>query len=181
MNIKIRPAVAADAKRWEEIHAAGWEYAYRGIFDDEYLDGAKKKFIDNIPKTAEWLAGLDAKIAMPLVAVNESDQIVGTLFGHIKTADDGTKTFVLQGLYNDPKFIGGGVGKKLMLGFAEWAAARGGKKFIVGCLEKNKSRGFYEYMGGVAVKSAPFRDQVEIFFEYDIPTLLKRGELDLTR
>ena len=44
MAITIRAAQPSDANRWEEIHAAGWEYAYRGILDDDYLDATKEKF-----------------------------------------------------------------------------------------------------------------------------------------
>ena len=47
MIISIRPAQVSDAIRWEEIHASGWEYAYRGILDDSYLDASKEKFRTN--------------------------------------------------------------------------------------------------------------------------------------
>lgn len=160
MNITIRPATASDATRWEEIHVAGWEYAYRGIFDDDYLDGAKERFINNIPKTAEFLS---ADNGIKLVAVTDTGLVVGTMFGLLNQE----KTFELQGLYLDPTYIGNGIGKKLVMAFADWVKQNGGKKFIIGCLAKNKSCGFYKKLGGTELSRRMFKEKYpEIIFQF---------------
>lgn len=160
MIISIRPAQASDAVRWEEIHANGWEYAYRGIMDDDYLNTTKEKFINNIPKTAEFLSKHGG---LALVAVTDTGLVVGTMFGLINKE----QVFELQGLYLDPKYIGGGIGKKLVLAFADWVKQNGGTKFIIGCLEANKSCGFYKKLGGTEFERRMFKDKYpEIIFQF---------------
>lgn len=122
MVITIRPAQASDAVRWEQIHANGWEYAYRGIFDDEYLDAAKEKFRKNIDKTTAYLSGNNG---INLVAINETGLVVGTMFGRLSVSESGEKAFELQGLYLDPEYIGCGAGKKLVHAFADWVKQNG--------------------------------------------------------
>lgn len=173
MKIIIRQAEASDSLRWEQIRAAGWEYAYRGILDDEYLEAQKKKFLSRINDRSTMFAFQEDHCY--LVAVDESGEVVGTMGGCMAVSETGDKVFELKGLYNDPRYIGCGIGKKLMLEFAEWVAKNGGEKFIVGCLEKNKSRGFYEKMGGIVFKTVPFRHLAkEVFFEFDVPMLIKK-------
>jgi len=160
MAITIRPAQASDATRWEEIHAAGWEYAYRGIFEDEFLDGAKEHFIKNTHKTAEFLSGKDG---IKLVAVDEASMVIGIMFGLINSE----KKFELQGLYVDPKHIGGGIGKKLVQEFADWVKKNNGQQFVIGCLEANKSCGFYKKLGGTEIQRRMFREKYpEIVFQF---------------
>lgn len=164
MVITIRPARASDAVRWEEIHADGWEYAYRGIIDDGYLDTSKEKFKTNISKTKEFLSN---KNGIKLVATNEDGLIVGTMGGLMSVSENGEKTFELQGLYLDPKYIGHGVGKKLVHAFADWVKQNDGQKFTIGCLAKNKSCGFYKKIGGKEFQRCMFRDKYpEIIFQF---------------
>lgn len=164
MVITIRPAQASDAVRWEEIHANGWEYAYRGIFDDEYLDAAKEKFRKNIDKTTAYLSGNNG---INLVAINETGLVVGTMFGRLSVSESGEKAFELQGLYLDPEYIGCGAGKKLVHAFADWVKQNGGQDFIIGCLEQNKSCGFYKKLGGKEFQRRMFRDKYpEIVFQF---------------
>jgi len=164
MTYNIRPANAEDAARWEEIHADGWEYAYRGIFDDDYLDTMKEKFRNGVAKTAEYLAGDNG---IKLVATTETGLVVGTMAGRMSISENGEKTFELQGLYLDPKYIGGGVGKKLVFAFADWVKQNSGTEFIIGCLEKNKSCGFYKNLGGKEFQRRMFREKYpEIIFQF---------------
>ena len=164
MIITIRPAQESDAVRWEEIHADGWEYAYRGILDDDYLDRSKEKFKTNIQKTREFLSD---KNGIKLVAENENGLIVGTMGGIMSISENGDQTFELQGLYLDPKYIGHGIGKKLVLAFADWVKQNGGQKFIIGCLAQNKSCGFYKKLGGTEFQQCMFRDKYpEIIFQF---------------
>lgn len=166
MIITIRPAQASDAVRWEEIHTSGWEYAYRGIIDDEYLDRSKEKFMTdtNIDKTAEYLSGDNG---IKLVAINETGLIVGTMGGRMSVSELGEKAFELQGLYLDPKYIGCGVGKKLVHAFADWVRQNGGQDFIIGCLAQNKSCGFYKKLGGKEFQRRMFKDKYpEIIFQF---------------
>ena len=164
MIISIRPAQASDAVRWEEIHASGWEYAYRGILDDNYLDATKEKFRTNISKTKEFLSD---KNGIKLVAINENGVIVGTMGGIVSLSEKGEKIFDLQGLYLDPKYIGLGIGRKLVNAFADWVKQNGGQKFIIGCLEQNKSCGFYKKLGGTEFERRMFKDKYpEIIFQF---------------
>ncbi len=164
MNITIRSAKASDAVRWEEIHANSWEYAYRGIFDDEFLDTAKEKFRTNIAKTTEYLS---KDSGIKLVAINETDLVIGTMAGYTFVSETGEKIFELQFLYVDPKYIGYGAGKKLVHAFADWVKQNGGQKFIIGCLEQNKSCGFYKKLGGKEFQHRVYRDKYpEIVFQF---------------
>lgn len=166
MNITIRPAKASDAARCEEIHAAGWEYAYRGILDDDFLDATKEKFLTNawIARTAEWLSDSDG---VSLVAINSDNLVVGLISGNRPSSADDKETFKMDGLYLDPKYIGQGVGKKLFLAFVDWVRQNGGKKFVVECLAQNKSSGFYKKMGGTEFERHMYKDKYpEIIFQF---------------
>jgi len=169
MNITIRPAKSADAPRWEEIHSAGWEYAYRGILDDDYLDATKEKFRNNVSKTAEFLSNTKG---IELVAVDEQDLIVGIMGGHMSVTENGEKIFELHGLYLNPKYIGHGLGKKLFKEFVDWVKKSGGNKCVVWCLEKNKSCGFYKNLGGTELQRRMFKEKYpEILFQIDLEKL----------
>ena len=43
MSIKIRKAEIADAEKIAKIKIEGWQTAYRGIIDDEFLDNMDRK------------------------------------------------------------------------------------------------------------------------------------------
>ena len=160
----ILPAQASDAARWEEIHTAGWEYAYRGILDDDYLDKTISTFKNRIPKTAEFLSDENG---IKMVATNQNGLIVGIMGGFFWVSENDEKTFELQGLYLDPKYIGCGIGKKLIQAFANWVKRNGGQRFVVGCLEANKSCGFYKKLGGKESQRKMFKDKYpEIIFQF---------------
>jgi GNAT superfamily N-acetyltransferase len=171
-QITIRKAIPKDAKRWEEIHWAGWNYAYRGIFEDKYLNIKEVEFLGQIEKTAEFLGN---NIGIKLVAVDGDGSVVGWLNGgkqeHREDILESEKEFQLAGLYLDPKVIGTGIGKKLLLEFAKWVTDNGGSKFIVGCLDKNKSCGFYRKLGGIPIREEYFHGHREIIFEINIKNL----------
>ena len=87
--------------------------------------------------------------------------------GIVSISEKGEKIFDLQGLYLDPKYIGLGIGRKLVNAFADWVKQNGGQKFTVGCLEQNKSCGFYKKLGGTEFERCMFKDKYpEIIFQF---------------
>ena len=175
-NFLIRDAVPEDAADIARIHNAGWEYAYRGILSDEYLDStlAKRMTTENIKKLTERLSSPNPG-DIQIVAVAGNTQIVGMLFYELK--NDKYKS---GGIYVDPKVIGTRVGYKLFNEFIRRIHETGHEKFWVSAASANKTVKIYEKMGGIKIRE--FIDTVYgnipvTQYEFNVQDLIKRFKL----
>jgi GNAT superfamily N-acetyltransferase len=160
-DVIIRKAKSSDAAEYERIRAAGWEYAYRGIFDDKFLNKKISRFL-SLEKILKTSKSLEDHEKLFLVATLKN-RIIGEIGGD--SSGD-------LALYLDPKYIGKGVGKKL---FLEWAKHIGKKsdKFTFVCLTDNKSCGFYEKLGAVKIGEKTYNGKIENIYEFSVSKLQK--------
>ena len=109
MTATVRLAVPADAEAIARVHVASWQFAYRGMLDDELLDGLnwrdRRKFWTRIlrrptiPESANYI-------------IEDDGRIVGfASVGPCRDEDRSDATqWELYGLYLEPTSIGRGLG-----------------------------------------------------------------------
>jgi GNAT superfamily N-acetyltransferase len=109
MSTVVRVAVPADAEAMARVHVASWQFAYRGMLDDELLDGLdwrdRRKFWTRIlrrptiPESANYV-------------IEDDGRIVG--FASVGPCRDEDRSDLAQwelyALYLEPAVIGGGLG-----------------------------------------------------------------------
>ena len=112
MSVAVRLAVPADAEAMARVHVASWQFAYRGVLDDELLDGLNwrdrrkywKRILERptIPESTNYVIVAD-------------DHIVG--FARVGPCRDEDRSdaaqWELYGLYLEPSSIGRGLGVTL--------------------------------------------------------------------
>ncbi|MBN1281701.1 MAG: GNAT family N-acetyltransferase [Alphaproteobacteria bacterium] len=173
IKIIVRDAVIDDAEVLTKIHSDGWNYAYRGIFSDTFLDKRinPSVFSEQVAKRLESIVN-KKETDIHLTATNENGRVIGFADGGF--GDNGFgfgPMYELKGLYINPDFIGFGIGKILVTEFAHRVKAQGADKFIIGCLSENKSCGFYEKIGGKKIKefkNEKLENLSETYYEFDV-------------
>ena len=71
----------------------------------------------------------------------------------------------MQSLYVLQEYQKNGIGKELIQKAFNEAKKAGYKKMIIGCLEGNKSNGFYKKMGGKFIKKRKFKLPNQTLYE----------------
>ena len=119
MPFTIRPMTPADASVVAALHAESWRTAYRGIYDDQWLDehaGANRQ--------AHWARRFAAPTTTEAGLVAEQDgRAVG--FAYLIADDDPTRGALLDNLHLVAAARGGGLGAALLRAVAGLAIARG--------------------------------------------------------
>jgi len=112
MSVVVRLAVPADAEAMARVHVASWQFAYRGMLDDELLDG-----LDWRDRRKFWTRIL-RRPAIPESAnhvIVADDRIIG--FASVGPCRDEDRSSAAQwevyGLYLEPSSIGRGFGVAL--------------------------------------------------------------------
>ena len=110
MGTVIRDATAADAAAIAGIHVRSWQSAYRGMIDDDVLDG-----LSVAGRTSAWTERLRsprAQGAIPFTLVAERDeQLLG--FCHAARLDDDAAA-TIGALYLEPGQLRIGLGSTLL-------------------------------------------------------------------
>ena len=169
MDIIIRTATIDDAEKVAKIKIEGWQTAYRGIIDDNFLDNMdineeiekRKNNIEN---------GVDVIVA------ELNNEIVGFCLyrNYIKDPESyPNANCELSSLYVKSSLKRKGIGTKLMQHVIHKLQNQGKTQMILGCLKANyPSRAFYEKMGGKVLKTEKIifgnKEYEEIIYEYDI-------------
>jgi len=153
MSLVIRQASEEDVVDIATVHVAGWQGAYGGIIDQDFLDShtieSQATLWDRQIQDAEkdnaqiWLA-------------YQAEKPVGFVaYGSLRTAPPGTSkirplyTSEIYGLYLIPDVFRQGIGTRLMRKAVENLRAQKHRSMCLWVLEKNKrARGFYEAMQG---------------------------------
>lgn len=114
----IRPMTAADASTVAALHAESWRTAYRGIYDDQWLDehaGADRQ--------AHWARRFASPSATEAGLVAEVDgRAVG--FAYLIADDDPSRGALLDNLHLVAASRGGGIGAALLRAAAALAIVR---------------------------------------------------------
>ena len=140
----IRRAAEEDASALAGLHVRAWQWAYRGMLPDAYLDGLAGQTAQREAMWRQELRGLPAEC---LVWVAERD---GRLVGFCNTAPsrDG-----------EPEVAGTGVGAALMRHAMAALRARGYRAAVLWVLDANeRARRFYEKGGWRADGAAKEED-----------------------
>ena len=141
----VRHAKLSDAPAISRVHTQSWKDTYTGLMPEEFLNS-------RTPKKAEkdWRRGIaNPKPGSAYLVLDVSGVIAGVaICGAQRDAVEGFDGEVYA-IYVDKKFHGRGLGRELLRGAAGFLLSAGFKSLVIWVLDENKSRGFYEKMGGV--------------------------------
>jgi ribosomal protein S18 acetylase RimI-like enzyme len=138
MTVSIRPATAADAPALAAVFLNCWRTAYRGVVDDEIIEG-----LDPDEVEARWRR-LVAEHRV-LVAI-DADRPVGMVRAGADE-DDPTRGHVFS-LYVDPSASGRGVGRSLLTrATQELAASRHREATLWVFADNERALRFYRAAG----------------------------------
>lgn len=143
--MKIRKATLADAKGIARVHVDSWLATYRNIVPDTYLNQLTYD-------EREQLWDENLKADNNFVAESDDGEILGFADGGKERTGKYTKlNGELYSIYILPEFQGQGVGKLLMERVVNELKEQGMDSMLIWVLKENRSRGFYEKMGGQRV------------------------------
>ncbi|MBR0492013.1 MAG: GNAT family N-acetyltransferase [Clostridia bacterium] len=169
-NIIIRNATIDDIEKIADIKIEGWQTAYRGIIDDDFLDSMDRE--KEIEKRRNNIEN-----GVSIVVAELNNEIVGfCLYRNYNNYPEKFKKEAdceISSLYVTSKLKRNGIGRKIMQYVIELLKKEGKTKMILGCLKENyPSRAFYDKMGGKIMDY----DEIEFgdkkyglaIYEYDI-------------
>lgn len=144
-GIIIRNATIDDIERIADIKIEGWQTAYRGIIDDDFLDSMdREKEIEKRRNNVENGANI-------IVAEKDKNIVGFCLYRNYNKDTDKypNADCEISSLYITSKLKRNGIGRELMQYVIKLLRKEGKKQMILGCLKENyPSRVFYEKMGG---------------------------------
>ena len=172
MNIIIRKATIAEAEKVAEIKIEGWQTAYRGIIDDNFLDNMNIN--DEIEKRKNNIEN-----GVEIIVAELNNEIVGFCLyrNYIKEPDNYPDADCeISSLYVSSLLKRKGIGTKLIKYVIQKLKNEGKTQMILGCLKENyPSRAFYEKMGGKYLKTENIKfgnkEYEEVIYEYDISNM----------
>ena len=146
MQIKIRNITEKDIPQVVEIQIRGWQIAYEGIIDNEFLSAMNKE--KNIEQRKnDYMLGhfIIAEVNNEIVGFCRYDEEV------VSPGGDGFDS-ELMALYVKPELKKQGIGKTMFNYVRNDLRSKRKNKMIVWCLKENyPSRKFYEKMSGEIV------------------------------
>jgi GNAT superfamily N-acetyltransferase len=144
-TVLIRPGVEADAPELGRLHVRAWQWAYRGMLPDDYLD----RLAEQVERREQmWRHVIGERQAdQPLWVAERDGRVVG-LCNTAPARDQPADTGELLAIYLDPDVVGTGVGAALMRQALSDMRARGRRAAVLWVLEANdRARRFYERFG----------------------------------
>lgn len=168
-NIIIRKADIKDAEKIADIKIEGWQTAYRGIVDDNFLENMNRE--EEITKRKNNIQnGVNISVA------EVDGEVVG--FCLYRDYNENPEEYPnadceITSLYVKSNLKRNGIGKKLFQYILGKLKKEGKKQMILGCFKENyPSRAFYEKMGGRVLKydEIEFADKKYglVIYEYNL-------------
>lgn len=143
--MEIRKATLADARGIARVHVDSWLATYTGIVPDAYLNQLNYDARERL-----WNENLKAD--NNYVAVNEDGEVIGFADGgRERTGKYAAFEGELYSIYILPHYQGQGIGVWLLGKVVDDVREKGMNSLIVWVLADNRSRGFYEKLGGQEV------------------------------
>ena len=143
--LRIRPMTLADCDRVSEIRVLGWQFAYRGLMPQPYLDALDAK-ADAERRRARFTQG-DGSV-LNLVATRGAELVGWAAIGPYCDGELRTGEAELYAIYLDPRYVNTGVGRALMQESLRQCAARGHDRVHLWVVRGNtRARRFYERAG----------------------------------
>jgi ribosomal protein S18 acetylase RimI-like enzyme len=144
----IRPLSPDDIEVVASLTAASWQFAYRGIIDDGYLDSLTG---------ANWHDKLQARIKEPLrhaLCMEKDGIVIGTSWFGLSTTEGYLEDGEITAFYLLPEYIGRGYGRPLMERTEQELAKLGYTNLVLDAFIGNdRAIRFYEHHGFVIVDS----------------------------
>ena len=166
-----RRASADDIDAIARLHAESWRSAYRGLLEDDYLDGP---VYDD--RRAVWTERLTEPAASQLVLVAEDGtELVG--FACAYASEDPTWGSFLDNIHSHPSRHSQGIGTGLFKEVVAWCrgVAPDQGLYLYVFAANRKARRFYEYLGatdtGSELRSPAVGGQPREIHRYAWPTL----------
>lgn len=145
----IRRATTADAQAIAEVHVHSWQWAYRGLLPDDYLDSLSSTLDLRVEAHARRLAD-DATEERTWVAEQESRIVGFACTGPSRDPDASTRTGAVGAIYLQRGAAGKGVGAALFTHAIRDLWRRGYEQATLWVLENNvRARRFYETAGWI--------------------------------
>ncbi|MER7180041.1 GNAT family N-acetyltransferase [Streptomyces hyaluromycini] len=155
-SLRVRPMTLDDCDRVSEIRVRGWQYAYRGLMPQPFLDGLSVEQ-DAGRRRARFLDGGDG--VTELVAERGGAIVGWAAHGPYRDGEVRTGDAELYAVYVDAAHLGTGAGRALLATVLEQCA--GHARVYLWVLKGNaRARRFYEIAGFAA-------DGVEEPYEVD--------------
>lgn len=143
--LQIRPMPLADCDRVSEIRVLGWQFAYRGLMPQPFLDALSAK-ADAERRRARFGQG-DGRV-LNLVATRGAELVGWAAIGPYRDGELRTEDAELYAIYLDPQHLGTGVGRALVQESLRQCAARGHDRVYLWVVRGNaRARRFYERAG----------------------------------
>jgi GNAT superfamily N-acetyltransferase len=152
VEFSIRQATDADADRIAELHVQAWQWAYRDLLPNDFLDTLK---IGN--RALLWRAALETPAIRVWLAERD-----GALLGFASTTPSrdpgaGTSTGELGALYVRKEIAGSGIAAALLAWATKDLHTRGFHPLTLWVFETNaRARRFYEKHGWTADGESKF-------------------------
>ena len=143
--VSIRLASPADASGIASVHVRGWQWAYRGLIPDGYLDG-----LSIVDRTKAWERILNQQSSEYRLWIPEHDgQIVGFCgTGRSRDADVSPEVAEVNAIYLEQSAAGQGIGRVLFGHAVSDLRDRGFRQATLWVLDANvRARRFYEAAG----------------------------------
>jgi len=165
MNWNVEKSKKEDCKEIVEFITKTWNETYRGIVNEDFLS---KLYETEDKRYNNAINNFDENNNLQYIVKNDNK-----IIAYLKLSKK-EKCIELQSLYVLKTFQNNGIGKLLLNKAFEEAKIMGYDKIYIGCIDSNKSNGFYQKMGGKIVSKREFKlpNQVlyENVYEYGIET-----------
>lgn len=143
----IRPAIVEDAPAIAELHIRSWQWAYRGLIEDAYLDSMSATLERRIEQRRTQLASLPPETRWWVA--EQHGRIVGfAITGLSRDQDVLPETVEVYAIYLAQNAAGQGIGRTLFAHAVSDLRQRGFKRAMLWVLTTNqRARRFYEAAG----------------------------------
>ena len=143
--LQIRPMTLADCDRVSEIRVLGWQFAYRGLMPQPYLDALSARD-DAERRRARFAQGGDSVVN--LVATRGTEIVGWAALGPYRDGELRTEDAELYALYLDPHHVSTGAGRALVQEALRQCTALGHERVLLWVVRGNaRARRFYERAG----------------------------------
>ncbi|NDI36258.1 GNAT family N-acetyltransferase [Chengkuizengella sediminis] len=170
----IRKATQLDTEGIAKVHVESWKTTYKGIISDDYLNNRSVEFY----KT-RWNEFLMYKNQFVYVAETKKGEIIGFSNGGRERDNHSKYKGELYAIYILKSYQRKGIGKLLVKPILNDLNKMNINTMLIWVLKENKSRYFYEKLGGRVVGEKPIAisgkvlDEIGYGFE-DIHKVLKK-------
>ncbi len=146
----IREAMPADAAGIARVHVESWRTTYPGIMPQEHLDALS---VAEYEQTWQSRLREDSSGKTHSFVAVDDGEIVGFVRGGPLHLDDPDYTAEIYTLYLLNSQQGCGLGRRLLAAVAGRLREDGHTNLFLWTHVRNPARGFYEKLGGVAVRT----------------------------